>query len=222
MLRKLAAVALCAASLVFAPVFAFDRASSDRAERTLAAKHLVESSRRHNVTHGENGFKVNNQEVNIHLDRSLKGISKVKLAQLLASNRAQLHVRTIEDQYGLDLKHQLKGGGPVAGAVAYWLTKTLCYSTAVAGAAGAVAATGGAAGFVAGGAAVGATLGASAPVAVIGGAIAQAGLAAPAATATLAVVQATGGMTAIASTVATVELASTHMGIIFTCMPWLP
>ena len=210
MLRKLATIALCISSAVSA------------SDTTVAVNHLVGSSRKHIVTHGENGFKVNNQEVDLYLDRSLKGISKAKLAKLLANNRAQLHVRTIEDQYGLDLKHQLKGGGPVAGAVAYWVTKTLCYGTAVAGAAGAVAATGGAVGFVAGGAAVGATLGASAPAAILGGAIAQAGLAAPAATATLAVVQATGGMTAIASTVATVELASTHMGLIFGLMPWLP
>lgn len=117
MLRKLAAVALCVASL------------SCASDKAIAAKHLVESSRRHIVTHGENGFKVNNQEVDLYLDPSLKGISKAKLAQLLASNRTQLHVRTIEDQYGLDLKHQLKGGGPISANIAYWVTKSLCYGT---------------------------------------------------------------------------------------------
>ena len=208
MLRKLAAVALCAASLVSA---------SDKA---VAAKHLLASSQRYNVTHDGNGFKVNGQRVHDYdVDASLRKPGSIR--ELFKGN-SKLEVSRVGSDYAIKRHEQLKGGGPVAGAVAYWLTKTLCYSTAVAGAAGAVAATGGAVGFVAGGAAVGATLGASAPVAVIGGAIAQAGLAAPAATATLAAVQATGGMTAIASTVATVELASTHMGIIFTCMPWLP
>lgn len=124
MLRKLAAVALCAASLVSA------------SETAVAAKYLVKSSRKHNVTHDGNGFKVNNQEVDLYLDRSLKGISKAKLAKLLASNNAQLHVRTIQDQYGLDLKHQLKGGGPVFAGWAYWLTKGACYGV-VGGAIGA-------------------------------------------------------------------------------------
>ncbi|MBS1986699.1 hypothetical protein JST99_02075 [Candidatus Dependentiae bacterium] len=124
MLRKLAAVALCVASLVCA------------ADKAIAARHLVESSRRHIVTHGENGFKVNNQEVDLYLDSSLKGISKAKLAKLLASNRTQLHVRTIEDQYGLDLKHQLKGGGPIFAGWAYWITKSACYGV-VGGAIGA-------------------------------------------------------------------------------------
>lgn len=117
MLKKLTAVALCATSLAVA------------SEKTIAAKHLVESSRRHIVTHGENGFKVNNQEVDLYLDRSLKGISKVKLAKLLASDRAQLHVRTIEDQYGLDLKHTLKGGG--AGGA--WLGSWLGYAGVITG-----------------------------------------------------------------------------------------
>ncbi len=214
MLRKLATIALCISSLASA------------SDTTVAAKHLLASSQRYNVTHDANGFKVNGQRVHDYdLDASLRGSSADKarsIRALFKSDRSKLEVSQIGSDYAIKRHEQLKGGGPVAGAIAYWLTKTLCYSTAVAGAAGAVAATGGAVGFVAGGAAVGATLGASAPVAVIGGAIAQAGLAAPAATATLAVVQATGGMTAIASTVATVELASTHMGIIFTCMPWLP
>ena len=209
MLRKLATIALCISSLASA------------SDTTVAAKHLLASSQRYNVTHDANGFKVNGQRVHDYdVDASLRKPGSIR--ELFKSNRSKLEVSRVGNDYAIKRHDQLKGGGPVAGAIAYWLTKTLCYSTAVAGAAGAVAATGGAVGFVAGGAAVGATLGASAPVAVIGGAIAQAGLAAPAATATLAVVQATGGMTAIASTVATVELASTHMGIIFTCMPWLP
>lgn len=209
MLRKLAAITLCVSSLVSA------------SDRSVAAKHLMASSQRYNVTHDGSGFKVNGQRVHDYdVDASLRKPGSIK--ELFKSNRSKLEVSRVGNDYAIKRHEQLKGGGPVAGAVAYWLTKTLCYSTAVAGAAGAVAATGGAVGFVAGGAAVGATLGASAPVAVIGGAIAQAGLAAPAATATFAVVQATGGLTAIGSTVAAVETASTTMGTIFTLMPWLP
>jgi len=128
MLRKLATVALCASSLVVGSDFV--KTTSDRSGSTkIAARYLMGSSRNYNVTHGVNGFKVNDQEVNVHLDRSLKGISKDKLAKLLASNNVQLRVRIIEDEYGLELKHQLPGGGPVGTAiganVGYWGVHTI-------------------------------------------------------------------------------------------------
>ena len=114
--------------------------------------------------------------------------------------------------------------GPVAGAVAYWATKTLCYGTAAAATSAIVVGTGGLAGAATTGLAAGAVAsgGATAAVGVAGATIAGAGLASEAAIATVAVAQATGGLTAVPSTVAAVETASTTMATIFTLIPWLP
>jgi hypothetical protein len=114
--------------------------------------------------------------------------------------------------------------GPVAGAVAYWATKTLCYGTAAAATSAIIVGTGGLAGAASTGfaAATVASGGATAAVGVAGATIAGAGLASEAAVATVAVAQATGGLTAIGSTIAAVETASTTMGTIFTLIPWLP
>lgn len=75
------------------------------------------------------------------------------------------------DEFSIRVQVRGLGGGPVTGAALYWLTKTLCYGTALAGVGTAIAVTGGgAAGVVAGGclAASGAAVTGSATVAMVG------------------------------------------------------
>ncbi len=50
-----------------------------------------------------------------------------------------------EGEYTLKAKHRLQGAGPILGTFMYWLTKTLCYTTAIAGTGVIVGATGGSA-----------------------------------------------------------------------------
>ena len=128
MLRKLAAVALCAASLVSAPVFAFDRASSDKPEKAVAAKHLLASSQGHEVTHDGNNFKVNGQRVEHYdLDASLRKPNALK--ELFKSDRSKLEVSRIGAGYALKRHEQLRGGGG-GGA---WLGSWLGYGGVMAG-----------------------------------------------------------------------------------------
>lgn len=148
----------------------------------------------------ENYFKV--QQYN--LSKDLRGIDNETLIDFLKFG--YLSIKKIGDEYGIDYKARMLGGGPISGAIAYWATKTLCYGTAVAGA-------------VSGGLAAGATLGASAGATVVGGAIAGAGLATEAAMVTTGVVTSAGG---IAGAVAAVETASIGACALFTAIPFLP
>ena len=129
--------------------------------------------------------------------------------------------QTDDGEYTLRAHIRAPGGGPIAGIVAYWVTKSLCYGTAAAGATAIVVSTGGlagaATGAVAGGAA--AAIGGGAGAAVAGGAIAGGGLATEAALMTTSVVTNAGGFAAAA---AAVEGASTGVGLLFGSCPFLP
>ncbi|MBS1987161.1 hypothetical protein JST99_04490 [Candidatus Dependentiae bacterium] len=109
MLRKLAAVALCAASL------------SCASEKTIAAQYLLASSQRYNVTHDDNGIlKVNGQRVHDYdLDPSLRKPGSIQ--KFFESNRSKLEVSRIGNDYAIKRHEQLKGGG----AVGAWLGSAL-------------------------------------------------------------------------------------------------
>ncbi len=107
--------------------------------------------------------------------------------------------------------------GPIAGAIGYWVTKTLCYGTGVA--ALATVTTSDAARAAVGALTAAAATGATAGAAIAGGAIAGAGLASEAAIATAAVASTAGG---IAGTVAAIETASTGVWAALTLCPFLP
>lgn len=116
MLRKLAAITLCVSSLVSA---------SDTA---VAAKHLMASSQRYNVTHDGNDFKVNGQRVEHYdLDASLRKPGSIK--ELFKSDRSKLEVSRIGAGYALKHHQQLRGGGG-GGA---WLGSWLGYGSVMAG-----------------------------------------------------------------------------------------
>ncbi|MFA5074702.1 MAG: hypothetical protein WC436_01210 [Candidatus Babeliales bacterium] len=159
------------------------------------------------------------KELDSPIVKKLNTEDSLNLIKQLTPN-AYLFINQMSDgEYCIHAKTRLLGGGPICGFISYWLTKTLCYGTAVAATSTIVVATGGAAGAAVGAATAAATLGASAGATVVGGAIAGAGLAAEAAVATGTAVTAVGGITA---TVAAVETASTAVGAFFTAIPFLP
>ena len=142
---------------------------------------------------------------NCWVDPILQNILNEELEEYL--NSARIFVsQTDGGEFVLKTKLCLKGGGPILASIGYWVTKTFCYGTAVAGAAGAVVATGGAAGAAAGAMAAASTVGASTAAVVAGGAIAGGGLATEAAMATTAVVASAGGFAAAAAAVETASL----------------
>lgn len=151
--------------------------------------------------------------------------------------------QTNDGDFLLRIAPKLKGAGPISGAIAYWLTKSLCWGGVVTAA---TAATGGmiAAGIATGGAAVGASAGAIATVTgtataaagagiamagggaagAVGATIAAGGMAATAGGITAATTATAAGATAVgaAGLVASIETASTAAGFFFTIIPWLP
>jgi len=108
MLRKLATVALCISSVACA------------SDTTIAAKHLLASSQRYNVTHDGSNFKVNGQRVEQYdLDPSLRKPTAIK--DLFKSNRSRLEVSRIGAGYALKRHEQLRGGGAGGAWLGSWL-----------------------------------------------------------------------------------------------------
>ena len=160
---------------------------------------------------------VTSQVQRCDLSQELRGMPEDNLKAFLKAG--YLSVKKLDDEYGIDARYRLRGGGPISGAIAYWATKTFCYGTAVAATGAAVVATGGVAGAALGATSAAATLGASAGATVVGGAIAGAGGTALAAEVTVAAIT---GPAGIAGAVAAVESASLGMGALFTAIPFLP
>ena len=64
-------------------------------------------------------------------DPILRDITKTQLKGFLANG--YLTINQMEDgEYSLKAKGRIVGGGPILGTIAYWVTKSLCYGTAVA------------------------------------------------------------------------------------------
>lgn len=157
--------------------------------------HALESAK---LYHGPKGFYV-------HHDNKMKRIEKCFTDPIIRNITSQqandfhkvgyFHLTQMNDgAYSLKAKARLVGGGPVLGAIMYWVTKSVCYGTIAAGAGATIAVTGGAVvGAVGGGAAVGG-------VAATTGTIATAG-----ATATGTI----GGAVSLASGITTTTIAGT-------------
>jgi len=197
----------------------------------------------------DHGFVLNGEgrryDISSHdIDPMLRKADNKQLAAFLTNGYIKIKQYDNGD-YALSSHGRIKGGGPVAGAIAYWGTKLLIWGTvgtvAAGGVATVVAATGGTAVaplVAAGGAAladgvVGATavaatvggvttaagtLGASAMGAAATTAMATAGVNAPLVTAAFL---ASGGTT-VSAAIATVETASAAVGWAFTVCPFLP
>lgn len=158
-----------------------------------------------------------NTDVPIQLDE--------RITQNLAHSGSGFYVCLNEiapGEYELKSHGRLLGGGPIAGAIAYWVAKSVAYGTAVAAAGGVVVATGGAAAGAAAGA-IGAiaTSGATVGAGVVGGAILGGGAAATA-TATAATATGVAAAGGVAGAVAVIESTSTGIGLFFAALPFLP
>ncbi len=216
MLRRLATAVLCVSSLVSA------------ADKAVASKHLMASSQNYAVTHDGSGFKVNGQRVHDYdLDASLRKPGSLK--NLFKSDRSKLEVTRVGSDYAIKRHEQLKGGGIVAGSIAYWVTKAVCYGVAggaVAGvgtAAVALAPVGGPIAAAIGGVALpGAGLAGTAASGIAAGIAGTASAAAASNAAAMAVASTAASAGGVAGVVTTIESASTTMGYIFTMIPWLP
>jgi hypothetical protein len=165
-------------------------------------------------------------------DKQVRNVSSEQLRGFL--KQGYIAVNQMSDgEFSLQAHGRLVGGGPVAGVIAYWVTKVACYGTASAAVGAAVVATGGAVGIAAGAAgtvvggavAVGAGAatvgGVSAGVAagVLAGGLANAGLVGEAALLTSGAITGAGS---VAAATAAVETASLATGAFFTMIPFLP
>ena len=200
--------------------------------------------------HSKKGFYVRHDDKKQTIkkyftDPMLRDITKPQLKAFLANG--YLTVNQMEDgEYSLKAKGRMVGGGPIFGTIAYWVTKSLCYGTAVGAIGATVVATGGAVGgavgggaFLAGNAVIGTAAATTATTAIatttgivtgtvvtgatvatgaglVGATITGAGLAGTAATTTAAVVTSAGG---IGATIAGVEALSVAVGTFFGMLP---
>jgi len=197
--------------------------------------------------HSKKGFYVRQDDTK-HIikkcftDPILRDVTKTQLKSFLTAGYLTIN-QMDSGEYSVRAKMRLNGGGPILGTIAYWVTKSLCYGTAVAAVGTVTVATGGALGAAVGGAAaVGGTvvtgtaitttaIGTTAGVitggavtatavttgaGVVGGAIAGAGLGGQAALVTAGAVTSAGG---IAGTIAAVEGLSVAVGTFFGMLP---
>jgi len=194
----------------------------------------------HSITHDKRGFKVNGQRVSdVDLSGDLRGVSKDGLKKLFARGKAIQATRVGQD-WSLKTTERVKGGGPIAGYIAYWSMKALCYG-GLAGAAGAgltaAAALALPAGAVGGvmAPAVAASLTVGAPAAVGAAATASMGTggallvstvvasnAAAATGVTLAAAEIATTAAATGGIVASIETSSLGVGLFFSSLPFLP
>lgn len=216
-ISRLSITAVCLSTLLNA---------SDKPLKVAAAN--LYASRNHTVLHDKNGFSVDGQRVsNADLSKDLRGISGKALSSLFKRNGA-LQVSRVGNDFRIDSRERLKGGGPISGAIAYWLTKTVCYGGMVAGmtagTTAAVALAGPVAAPVAAGLHVASVM---APAAVAGTTVGAVGaaigtsavLTEAAVVAGSQLVVATGS---VGGAIAAVESASTVVGGFFTALPFLP
>ena len=101
--------------------------------------------------HGNKGFYVH-QDNKKHVikkyftDPIIRDITKKQLNAFLEGGYFSLN--QMEDgEFSLKAKGRINGGGPIFGTFMYWVTKSLCYATAVA-ATSAIAVSGGSIGFI--------------------------------------------------------------------------
>ncbi len=190
------------------------KSSSIVAPSALGKLSLYYASRAFKIKHNKKLYDIENCWV----DPMLRGIDTQRLGAFLRAGYISIN-KLDSGEYMLRGHVKGHGGGPIAGAIAYWVTKSLCYGTAVAAAGTAVVATGGALGAASGAIVTAGTLGASSGATIVGGAIAGAGLAGEAAVVTTGVVTGAGG---VAGAVALVESASVAACTVFTVIPFLP
>ena len=197
--------------------------------------------------HGNKGFSIRQDDKKFQIqkyftDPLLRDVTREQLATFLQAGYLTIN-RMNDGEFSLKAKGRINGGGPILGSFMYWLTKSVCYGTAIGATGTIVVATGGTAVLAAtggtaaaGGLAIGSTIATTTAIGttagiitggttvaaavsggatVIGGAIA-ASTASEAAIVTAAAVTSAGG---IAATIAAVETASVAVGTFFGMLP---
>ena len=98
--------------------------------------------------HGKKGFVVvqdgkNHLIESVLMNKTAREITKSTLKPFLKSGFLTLK-QTNDGKFTLQAHHRLPGGGPIFGAIMYWVTKSVCYGTAVAAVGTIAVGTGGA------------------------------------------------------------------------------
>jgi hypothetical protein len=173
--------------------------------------------------HSDEGFHVRQNDevypVSKHsVDPLLRTLKHKQLKKFQKFGYIQVK-KNEDNEFSLVSKVRGNGGGPATGAALYWITKSLCWGTAIAATGTVVVATGGLAGAATGGLVAASTLGAGAGATVVAGSLAGAGLTAEAALVTGGVVAGAGS---VAAAVATVEAASLGAFAVGLAIPFLP
>jgi hypothetical protein len=200
----------------------------------IRSKHLLVSEALGSVTlrHDGESFLVKQGEsthkvASYDLDPVLRKLDKTNLCNYLKHGKIGVH-KLSDGSFALRSNIQGLGGGPVAGAIAYWLTKSICISVPIVALGAATVATGGVAGA-----------GMAMASSYTGGVIVAASGAAGAAAGNIAVIAA--GYAPIAATeiavgisgaaisggglagaITTIEAASLGAWAVFTSCPFLP
>jgi len=182
--------------------------------------------------HGQNFYALRGGKItkieNYDISKELRGISQEQIRQVLHECDGYFMLNQSSDgSYKLDLNFRLRGGGPVAGAIAYGVTKFLCWAGIIGAATASVAAASPAvaAGFSA--------FSAAAEVGVIGSAAVEATaltsaslMVAESAAATAVVTQtataSVGALSAVGGLVTGIESVSIGAGTFFAAIPFLP
>ncbi|MDR3549984.1 MAG: hypothetical protein P4L31_01095 [Candidatus Babeliales bacterium] len=198
------------------------------ASHKLGSVDLYHADGRFHVMQNNKKYAIETHSV----DEKIRSVDAHKMATFLKHGHIELK-QTDQGDFKLRANVHGNGGGPVAGAVAYWVTKSICWGGVGAAAAGGVGvvvaatvATGGTAGV-----AVGAAVNAGASVAV-GATLAgttAAGAAAAAIGTSVAATEAATLLTAAAATaggtaglIGGIEATSAAAGALFLAMPFLP
>jgi hypothetical protein len=121
---------LCITSSMFA--MELDVAKSHRVQEIFVPERLGSLE----LYHNDKGFSIyhdnNKHDVKkYHVDPMLRNINKKQLKGFLKNG--YLSVNQMDDgEYSLKAKGRINGGGPIFGAFMYSVTKTICYSAALA------------------------------------------------------------------------------------------
>lgn len=114
--------------IMIAPVLISSLLVASDKPTTVLAKHLYANTQNHTVLHDKDGFSVNGKRVSdADVSKDLRGISGGALRKLFAKDKTALQVSRIGNDYRIDGRNRLNGGGPNFGYFMYWATKTVCY-----------------------------------------------------------------------------------------------
>ena len=128
-------------------------ASSIRAPHSLSDIKLYHGKKGFVILHDDKKHVIEKR----FMDQTTRSITREGLKSFLKTGYFALNQTNDGRSFTLTAHHRLNGGGPLFGTFMYWVTKSVCYGTALTAVGAATVTTGGvAAGVITGGAAAGA------------------------------------------------------------------